>query len=117
MYWCFLLMVCGTRRARRRFVWAVGFLTEVPTPFVVALRIGMFAQQGDRVMVGGEGCGPPAAGMASVSCGGGGAGSIGMFARLERAVGDLAQHAGVVVQRADIAPVDLVGVGLEVVVA
>jgi hypothetical protein len=32
-----------------------------------------------------------------------------MFALLERAVGDLAQQAGVVVQGADIAPVDLVG--------
>ena len=40
-----------------------------------------------------------------------------MFAVLERAVGDLAQKAGLVVQRADIAIVDLVGPGLEMVVA
>ena len=40
-----------------------------------------------------------------------------MFALLERAVSDLAQQAGVVVQGADMAPVDLVGVGLEVIVA
>lgn len=40
-----------------------------------------------------------------------------MFTLLERGVGDLAQQAGVVVQGAHIAPVDLVGLGLEVVVA
>ena len=40
-----------------------------------------------------------------------------MFALLEGAVGDLAQQAGVVVQGANIAPVDLVRVGVEMVVA
>jgi hypothetical protein len=40
-----------------------------------------------------------------------------MFALLERAVGDLAQQTGVMVQGADVAPVDLVGVSFEVVVA
>jgi hypothetical protein len=40
-----------------------------------------------------------------------------MFALLEGAVGGLAQQAGVMVRGADIAPVDLVGVGLEMVVA
>jgi hypothetical protein len=39
-----------------------------------------------------------------------------MFALLERGVGDLAQQAGVVVQRTDMAPVDLVGMGLEMVI-
>ena len=38
-----------------------------------------------------------------------------MFALLEGAVGDLAQQAGIVVQGADMAPVDLVRAGLEVV--
>lgn len=41
----------------------------------------------------------------------------GMFALLERAVGDLAQQARVVVQGAHVAPIDLVGLGFEVVVA
>jgi hypothetical protein len=45
------------------------------------------------------------------------AGSSGMFTLLEGAVGDLAQQAGVMVQSADMAPVNLVGVSLEVVVA
>ena len=40
-----------------------------------------------------------------------------MFALLEGGVGDLAQQAGVMVQGADMAPVDLVGVSIEVVVA
>jgi len=40
-----------------------------------------------------------------------------MFTLLEGAVGDLAQQAGVVVQSANIAPFDLVGVGAEMVVA
>jgi len=34
-----------------------------------------------------------------------------MFALLEGGVGDLAHQAGVMVQGADVAPVDLVGVG------
>ena len=38
-----------------------------------------------------------------------------MFAFLESAVGDLAQQAGVVVQAADMAPIDLVGMGIEMV--
>ena len=38
-----------------------------------------------------------------------------MFAFLESAVGDLAQQAGVVVQAADMAPIDLVRVGIEMV--
>ncbi len=96
---------------------AVGIRTDDHITFVVALQIGNFAQQGDSGIVGGEAFGLPAAVMASCSIWWRWAGSIGMFARLERAVGDLAQHAGVVLQRADIAPVDLVGVGLEVVVA
>jgi hypothetical protein len=40
-----------------------------------------------------------------------------MFALLERAVGNLAQQAGVVVQGADIAPNDLRRVGVEMVIA
>lgn len=43
--------------------------------------------------------------------------SLGMLALLERAVGDLAQQAGVVVQGADMAPVELVGVRVKVVIA
>src|SRR5690606_14557565 len=43
--------------------------------------------------------------------------SGGVFVFLEGAVGDLAQQTRVVLQRADMAPVDLVGVGLEMVVA
>ena len=39
-----------------------------------------------------------------------------MLALLECAVGDLAQQAGVVVQGADVAPIDLVRVGLEMIV-
>src|SRR3989338_420639 len=45
------------------------------------------------------------------------AGSSGMFALLEGGVGDLAQKAGVVIEGADVAPVDIVGVSFEVVVA
>ena len=40
-----------------------------------------------------------------------------MFAFLEGAVGDLAQLGAVVVQGADVTPVDLIGAGLEVVIA
>ena len=40
-----------------------------------------------------------------------------MFALLESAINDLAQQAGVMVQGADITPVDLIWVGLEMVVA
>ena len=40
-----------------------------------------------------------------------------MFTLVEGAVGDLAQQAGVIVQGADIAPVDHIGVGVEMVVA
>ena len=40
-----------------------------------------------------------------------------MFALLESAISDLAQQAGVMVQGADITPVDLIWVGLEMVVA
>ena len=43
--------------------------------------------------------------------------SCGVFALAEGAVGDLAQQAGVVVQGANIASVDRVGVGVEMVVA
>lgn len=38
-----------------------------------------------------------------------------MFSFLEGAVGELMQEASVVVQEADVAPVNLVGVGLEMV--
>ena len=40
-----------------------------------------------------------------------------MFALLEGAVGDLAQQAGVMLQRADMAPVHFVGAGVEMIVA
>ena len=40
-----------------------------------------------------------------------------MFALLEGAVGDLAEQAGVVVEAANIAPIDLVWGGLEMLVA
>ncbi len=40
-----------------------------------------------------------------------------MFALPERNVGDLAKEAGLMVKGADMAPVDLVGVGLKVIVA
>jgi hypothetical protein len=42
---------------------------------------------------------------------------VGVFILAKGAVRDLAQQAGVVVQGADVAPVNLVGVGLEMVVA
>jgi len=52
--------------------------------------------------------------MAGLPCVGGKR-SFGVFALAERAVADLAQQARALVQASDMAPVDLVGVGVEMV--
>jgi len=103
--------------ARQQIVVAVGVGPKDNVAIVVSLQIGDFAQQGDGVIAGGEAFNLPCGRIASCLIWWRWAGSSGMLALFERAVSDLAQQARVIVQGANVAPVDLVEVGVEMVVA